>query len=543
MEYFISLAVLIGIYITLSSSFNLIIGFGGLVSIAHPIFFALGAYTAGLLAIHFGIHPLLAVLAGGGVAFLSSMMLSLPSLRISGDYLMITSIGFQLGLLEVIKHLSITGGASGLGNIPNIVEGSSRSSLFALVSCLVAAVVVLAIRWLLNGPYGRVIAAMRDDELAFSALGRNAMMIKLSLFAIGSGFAGIAGGIYAYYYQYISPDQFEILQSAMLLTMVVVGGMGSQWGPVVGTILLLLLPQAISFLNLPPSVMAPLQGVIYTSLVLVFLFWRPQGLIAPINANRKRRPEMSTLISLKDVCKSFGGIVVADHISIDIQRGEILGLIGPNGAGKTSLFNLISGVYPADSGSISVSGQSLDGLNLHQRARLGVARTWQHMRLFASMSVLENMLVAPRDYPGEKISNILFKPKQTADANLAMHARAIGILKRMNLESIANSNVNDITFGQQKLVGLARALMNDGECLLLDEPMAGVEGNAYETMKSIVREEAAAGRAVCVVEHNVSFIKDLCNTAVFMASGKILERGSVDSLLASQTLADLYFGA
>jgi ABC-type branched-subunit amino acid transport system ATPase component len=252
---------------------------------------------------------------------------------------------------------------------------------------------------------------------------------------------------------------------------------------------------------------------------------------------------MSALISLKDVCKSFGGIVVADHISIDIQRGEILGLIGPNGAGKTSLFNLISGVYPADSGSISVSGQSLDGLNLHQRARLGVARTWQHMRLFASMSVLDNMLVAPRDYPGEKISNILFRSKQTAAANAAMYERAMGILKRMNLQSIADSNVNDITFGQQKLVGLARALMNDGECLLLDEPMAGVEGNAYETMKSIVREEAASGRAVCVVEHNVSFIKDLCNTAVFMASGKILERGSVDSLLASQTLADLYFGA
>lgn len=281
MEYLISLAVLVGIYITLSASFNLIIGFGGLISIAHPIFFALGAYTTGLLAIHFQTHPVLAVLAGGGLAFLSSMMLSLPSLRISGDYLLITSIGFQLGLLEVVKHLSFTGGASGLGNIPNIVEGPSRSAVFAIVSCLIAAVVVWLIRWLLTGPYGRVISAMRDDELAFSALGRNAMMIKLTLFAIGSGFAGIAGGVYAYYFQYLSPDQFEILQSAMLLTMVVVGGMGSHLGPVVGAVLLLLLPQAISFLNLPPSVMAPLQGVIFTTLVLIFLFWRPQGLIAP----------------------------------------------------------------------------------------------------------------------------------------------------------------------------------------------------------------------------------------------------------------------
>lgn len=286
MEYVVSLAVLVGIYVILSSSFNLIIGFGGLISIAHPIFFALGAYTTGLLAIHFDAHPVLAVLAGGGVAFLSSLMLSLPSLRISGDYLLITSIGFQLGLLEIIKHLGFTGGASGLGNIPNVVDGAARSAVFAAVSCLIATAVVWMIRWLLTGPYGRVIAAMRDDELAFSALGRNAMTIKLAIFAIGSGFAGIAGGLYAYYYQYISPDQFEILQSAMLLTMVVVGGMGSQLGPVVGAVLLLLLPQAIGFLNLPPSVMAPLQGVIFTTLVLIFLFWRPQGLIAPA----KRRP-------------------------------------------------------------------------------------------------------------------------------------------------------------------------------------------------------------------------------------------------------------
>ena len=252
---------------------------------------------------------------------------------------------------------------------------------------------------------------------------------------------------------------------------------------------------------------------------------------------------MTTLISLKDVCKSFGGIVVADNISIDIGRGEILGLIGPNGAGKTSLFNLISGVFPVDSGTISVAGQSLDGLPLYQRARLGVARTWQHMHLFSSMSVLENMLVAPRDYPGEKISLIVFRPKQVAAASEALRERAMTILGRMKLETIAHANVNDITFGQQKLVGLARALMNDGDCLLLDEPMAGVEGPAYDTMKTIVREEAAAGRAVCVVEHNVSFIKDLCNSAVFMASGKILERGSVDTLLSSKTLAELYFGA
>lgn len=279
MEYLVALSVLVGLYVILSSSFNLIIGFGGLISIAHPIFFALGAYTVGVLSTTTDVHPILAVMAGGGVALAGSFMLSIPSLRISGDYLLITSIGFQLGLIEIIKNLGFLGGASGLGGIPNVIE-NHRTGTFAIITGVTALVVVLLIRALVRGPYGRAIQAMRDDELAFAALGRHAMTMKIAIFALGSGVAGIAGGIYAYYYQYITPDQFMILQSGMILTMVVVGGMGSVWGPVVGAILMLLLPEAITFLNLPSSIMGPLQGIIFTLLVILFLFLRPQGLVA-----------------------------------------------------------------------------------------------------------------------------------------------------------------------------------------------------------------------------------------------------------------------
>jgi branched-chain amino acid transport system permease protein len=279
-EYITSLLVLVGLYIILASSFNLVIGYAGLISIAHPIFYALGAYTVGVLSVQYNLHPLLAIGASFVVATLASFMLSLPSLRISGDYLLITSIGFQLGLLEIIKNLDFIGGASGLGGIPNIVE-HHRDVTFAVISLGVALVVVLGILMLVRGPYGRAIKAMRDDELAFQALGRNAMNIKMAIFALGSGVAGVAGGIYAYYYQYITPEQFQILQSAMMLTMVVVGGMGSVMGPVLGAVILLLLPEAITFLKLPASIMGPLQGVIFTGLVILFLFLRPQGLVAP----------------------------------------------------------------------------------------------------------------------------------------------------------------------------------------------------------------------------------------------------------------------
>ena len=249
---------------------------------------------------------------------------------------------------------------------------------------------------------------------------------------------------------------------------------------------------------------------------------------------------MIPILKIEKVCKRFGGIVVADAIDLEIHAGEILGLIGPNGAGKSSLFNLISGIYPIDSGEITLMGQSLHGLSMVKRAQSGISRTWQHMRLFPSMTVLNNLVVASRYYEAENLRALFFQSGKVK--SLQAEKENDAILVRMGLASLSNSPIADLTFGQQKLIGLARALMNDGPCLLLDEPMAGVEGQSYETIKDIVRQEANRGRAICVVEHNISFVKDLCNSAVFMFNGKLLERGSVDDLLASKTLEALYFG-
>jgi branched-chain amino acid transport system ATP-binding protein len=251
---------------------------------------------------------------------------------------------------------------------------------------------------------------------------------------------------------------------------------------------------------------------------------------------------VTAVLRTQDLCKRFGGIVVSDHVNLSIEPGEILGLIGPNGAGKTSLFNLISGVLRPDSGSIYLNGLPIDSAALYRRARLGVARTWQNMLLFRTMTVLENLLVAPRLYPGESILKLAFARAAVREAEAHTRDRAMTTLARMGLTDTARQMVIDLPFGQQKLVGLARTLMNDGPVLLLDEPMAGVEGAAYETMQRIVREEASSGRAVCVVEHNVSFIRDLCSRAVFMANGKILQDGTVEELIASSILTELYFG-
>jgi branched-chain amino acid transport system ATP-binding protein len=251
---------------------------------------------------------------------------------------------------------------------------------------------------------------------------------------------------------------------------------------------------------------------------------------------------VTAVLRTDKLCKRFGGIIVADEVNLTISPGEILGLIGPNGAGKTSLFNLISGVLRPDSGSIYLNGAPIDTLALYRRARLGIARTWQNMLLFRTMTVLDNLLIAPRLYPGESILRVMFARGAMREAEDQAKDRAMTTLARMGLEQTAQAMVVDLPFGQQKLIGLARTLMNDGPLLLLDEPMAGVEGAAYETMQRVVREEAGSGRAVCVVEHNVSFIRDLCSRAVFMANGRILQDGTMEELIASAALTELYFG-
>ena len=248
------------------------------------------------------------------------------------------------------------------------------------------------------------------------------------------------------------------------------------------------------------------------------------------------------MLEVRALSKSFGGIVVADNIDLMMRKGRILGLIGPNGAGKTSLFNLISGLYPADGGTITLDGKPLDRLALHQRARLGLSRTWQHVRLFPSLSVIDNLIIAARDYPGERLTSVLLAPSKVRGAALSARDRANETLERMGLGAAAEKSVGDLPYGQQKLVGVARALMNDARCLLLDEPMAGVEGRTYEAMQRVVREVAASGVAVCVVEHNVAFIRELCDEAVFMFQGRILGRGSVADLTANPQLTELYFG-
>lgn len=279
MEYITVLAILVLLNVVLAVSFNLVLGYGGLVTIAHPIFFALGAYSSGLLARDAGLSIPVAILAGGAIAMVASVALSVPALRVSGDYMVITSLGFQLALVHVITNVEFTGAAGGLTDIPAAFEGALRSPMAMLSIAVFAGACIWLVRWLMHGPYGRAVTAMRNDEQALASLGRSPMAIKVTLFALACGMAGVAGGFYAHQFLYLTPEQFSTFASTALLTMVVVGGAATTWGPVLGAVLITLLPEVIRFLDMPISIMAPAQGVLFSLLVLLFLYLRPQGLL------------------------------------------------------------------------------------------------------------------------------------------------------------------------------------------------------------------------------------------------------------------------
>jgi branched-chain amino acid transport system permease protein len=279
MQYLITLGTLASLSALLAIGLNLVMGYAGLLSVAHPIFYGLGAYGSALLAMQAGVPiPLAIVLAAIGCAA-ASVPLALCSLRVSGDYFVIVSLGFQLGVLQIINNIEITGASGGLSRIPTFLHGPDRSLIGLGILVVIVIAVMLLSRAVVQSAFGRALTAMRNDEEALAALGRDPVRMKMAVFALSAGIAGLAGGLYAHIFQFLTPLQFGIEASTALLTMVVVGGTATIWGPLVGAVLMTCVPQAIQFLNLPPAIGGPIQGMIFSVLVLIFLFVRPQGLM------------------------------------------------------------------------------------------------------------------------------------------------------------------------------------------------------------------------------------------------------------------------
>jgi len=569
MSYLFIVLNLMLVYAVLATSLNLIQGYGGLFSVAHAAFFGVGAYTFAVLRLSLDLNFIVALIAAFVIAGTSSLIISIPSLRVSGEYLLLATFAVQILASSLFLELDVTGGPAGLRNIPEPslfgVVYTAGGAMF-LVTLLVAAVCWYIMFEIARSPFGRVLKAVREDEVAIISLGKNVLWLKIAVFFIGCGFAGLAGGLYASIISFINPDSFLIYTSFTIIIMVLLGGLTNPLGGVVGAFVLVVIEEVLRLL-LPSSIGSTVSQVLFGLILLAVILTRPQGLLPEHRefeiTQESRRSKLTppsrveqpanTLpaaykpkdsapaLRLEEVAKAYGGVQAVRSVTFDVNPREILGIIGPNGAGKTTVFDLITGGVRPDLGHIYFGNRRIDGQPSYRIAQMGVGRLFQDARPFNNMTVLDGVLVS---FQGAIRENpvVSWLPIDRAGERQRTQ-QAYALLEIVGLEAHARERAGSLSFGQQKLLAFARLLAQGAKVWLLDEPAAGIDPAMREHVREVIRQvRTDFGVTILLVEHNMEFLDGLVDRVIFMAEGRVLQHGTVQAIAQDPDLNRLYLG-
>ena len=572
MDYIFNILVFILIYAVWVQSLNLIMGYVGVISMGHAIFSGIGAYTAALIGVHLGYNFLMGTVAGFLLATAVGALLAIPSLRVRDEYLIVFTVGFQMVAYEfMITARGITEGQGGIPNIPSpqLLGFEFNTPLKFLPLALVITVLCFAMVWrLVRSPFGRVLKAIREDESACRALGKNTLKFKVLVFALGGGIAAVAGSTMAYFITFISPVSFSVEVSIFIIVMVVLGGEANFWGPLVGAAILVGLPEALRFLPGTAGIVDVLRENFYGLILMFMMIFRPQGILPEYAAKAKpvqappglpeeadplgaaerasQSPsgeEAGEALEITGLSKSFGGLQAVKNASLKLPAGKITGLIGPNGCGKTTVFNLITGFLKADGGKVYVHGKEITGRAPYALVNDGLARSWQDIRIFKDLTVLDNVRVACPRQSGEGILPLFFSPWRVAREERENNRKAFGYLKMVGLADKAGHLAGSLSTAEQKLVALARLMATECRVLLLDEPTAALDLESVERIIKLIKGIARQGRkTILLIEHNLDVVRGLVEEAYFMSEGRVLAHGEPSALMADPKLAEVYFG-
>jgi branched-chain amino acid transport system permease protein len=581
MDYIIHILIMICIYSILGVSFNLILGYTGLIAMCHAAFFGIGAYTAALLGIHFGVNFLIGIVAGMVVTGIIGLLVALPAIRVRDEYLIVTTLALLMIIYTVMMNwIDVTRGAAGLTGIPRPrlfgLEISTPTQFLPLMA-IFGLLCFLISRRIVTSPFGRALKALREDEVAAQALGKNITSFKIRVFVSGGALAAVAGGLFAHYMAYISPFYFTLTESIFIFAVVIIGGAANLWGPVVGAILLVSITEALRFMAISPLIVGFTRQIAYGLILVLFMCFRSQGLLGEFGRKRREGEEVSdegegeelarrqlqlsqaeqlfgtpseetvdansSLLELKGVSRSFGGIQAVQGCTLSLKEGRITGLIGPNGAGKTTLFNVITGLYPSQEGAIRFENREITRFSAHLIPSVGIGRSFQELRLFHRMTVLDNVLVACPHQTGERIWGAFFRFGKVREEERANRDRAMAYLRFVGLEEKAEELAEDLSFAEQKLLSLARLLATEAKLMLLDEPTSGLDPVFMESLYPMIKELVRYGKTVCIVEHNMDVIRAVVDEVIFLNQGQVLARGTPEEIMNAPQLAEIYFGA
>jgi branched-chain amino acid transport system permease protein len=554
----------IGLAALVAMGLVLLTGVGGLTSFGQAAFCGFGAYTTAVLTTGYGLSPWLtlplALIVSGGAA----VILGLITVRLSGHYLPLGTIAWGISLFYLFSKLEFVGRNDGISGILPLALGSLQltdpGKIYFAIWLAVIVCALLTIN-LLDSRTGRAIRALRRGHIAAEAFGVETARAKLLVFIYAAVLAGLSGWLYAHFQRAVNPTPFGLNASIEYLFIAVVGGAGYVWGAVLGAGIVVVLKEILqSCLPLVFHGNAQLETVIFGILLVALLQIAPGGMwpkLAALLPFRVKIPKpqtadalpprakaiatSNTLLDIQAARKQFGGVIAVNDVSFDVQAREIVALIGPNGAGKSTTFNLITGVLRASGGTISVLGKTVDNAPPQEIAKLGVARTFQHVKLVPDMSVLENVAIGAhlRGHAGAIASMLRLDRKDEAGL-LAEAARQI---VRVGLGDQMHQPAGSLSLGQQRIVEIARALCVDPILLLLDEPAAGLRHMEKQKLSALLRQLRGEGMSVLLVEHDMGFVMDIADRIVVLEFGTRIAQGTPAEVRANPDVIKAYLGA